>query len=656
MSLDKQKFQNNNLHEDKLDILKKHFPDSIITNENENGSKTYEINVDKLSRFFNSGESLLTNTPDKPKDGYELSWVGKKFAYQEAFQSGDKILKTERHISKNFDKTENVVLIGDNLDALKLLRQNYHNSIKCIYIDPPYNTGSDDFIYKDKFSENDEAICELLGYDEAHKDRIKNISSSKAHSAWMSFMLSRLLLAKELLTDDGVIFISIDDNEQANLKIVSDEIFGENMIDMIVWRKSGVGRDGKMKNTTTFRKDHEYILVGFKKELYLNKSYEKPEWENQYPNSDDDPRGAYKSGSISRKEEASNINHKNYYTVTSPSGKSFTRQFEISKKEFCKLDSDSRIYWGKNQDAVPALKVFENEKRTVTTSSAIIEKDDFIHATFINEKEATTTKGSKELDVLFNYDGVGKDMRPKPSYLITKLIQISTNTNDNDIILDFFAGSGTTGDAVMQLNAEDGGNRKFILVQLDEDINSNKKESKPAYEFCKDNNFEPVISSITIGRLNRAGDKIIKDKPELKNKLDIGYRVFSIKDDLEHKLLNTLIPDIKQDDLFSSFENIRKNSELYSRENLLYNAFIYNNIDLSANVSVLKENILYNVDDKFFCFGEITREDILKALENYPNAYFTVFAGGEYVSDSFIHTCKAYLEQISSNITFKVHG
>ena len=236
MSANKSKFTQTNLKEDKLKILQTYFPESILVTEDENGNKSYEIDSLKLQSFFNSGESVLVNTPDTPKDGYELSWVGKKFAYQDAFQTGEKVLKLEKNQSKNIDNTDNLVLIGDNIDVLKLLRQNYHNSIKCIYIDPPYNTGNDEFTYKDRFKETDDDICEQLGYDDKYKDLIKNMYSTSTHSAWMSFMLSRLLLAKELLKDDGVIFISIDDNEQAQLKLLCDEVFGEsNFITNFLW-------------------------------------------------------------------------------------------------------------------------------------------------------------------------------------------------------------------------------------------------------------------------------------------------------------------------------------------------------------------------------------------------------------------------------------
>ena len=289
-------------------------------------------------------------------------------------------------------------------------------------------------------------------------------------------MDKRLKLAKNLMSENGVMFISIDDNEAIQLKMLCNKIFGENNTDIMIWRKSGVGRDGKMKNTTTFRKDHEYIVVCYKGEKVLNKIIETPNFVNTYPNPDKDPRGPYKAGSISRTEEASNPNHKNYYTVTTPSGKKITRQFDISKEEFEQLNSDvimnedgkmvSRIYWGKNDDAVPSIKTFINELRSITPYSMLLSK-------------GTTTDGTKELNNILNGDYTA--MRPKPSLLIKTLVQLASNKDS--IVLDFFAGSGTTGQAVMELNKEDDGHRKFILCT------NNEVSEKIQKEFKKNNNL-----------------------------------------------------------------------------------------------------------------------------------------------------------------------
>ena len=456
------------------------------------------------------------------KGGYELNFWGKEIAIRDYESEIKKSLKVEFNQSKNFDSTGNMIFRGDNLEVLKILKNYYMNKIKMIYIDPPYNTKKKNFLYSDSFKDKEEEIRKELNLEKKQMNKFY-------HNGWLCFMYPRLKLARDLLKDDGVIFISIDDNEQANLKLLCDEVFGEENVDIMIWRKSGSGRDGKMKNTTTFRKDHEYIVVAFKKINILNKSYERPNWENKYGNPDNDIRGNYKSGSISKTEEASNPNHKYYYTVCSPIGKKFTRQFEISKECFIELDKDNRIYWGKNNNSVPSIKIFLDELRHVTTSS------------LVDYKDMTTTFASKELSYITKNDIISNAIRPKPVKLIKKLVQIGSIINkcneDCDIILDFFAGSGTTAQAVMELNKEDGGNRKFILVQLDEEI-SKDKSNTAAYDFIVENNLmnkrqdndkKPYISDITVERCNRAGEKILKELDN-KSEIDIGYKVFSLVD------------------------------------------------------------------------------------------------------------------------------
>jgi adenine-specific DNA-methyltransferase len=354
-----------------------------------------------------------------------------------------------KEIKRDKDGTikENLIIKGNNLLALHSLKSQFTGKVKLIYIDPPYNTGNDGFKYNDNFN----------------------------HSTWLTFMKNRLEVAKDLLRDDGVIFVQCDDNEQAYLKVLMDEVFGKSQTDCMVWRKSGVGRDGKMKNTTTIRKDHEYVILGFKNQKILNKSIEKPNWENSYPNPDNDKRGNYKAGSISRTEESSNPNHKNYYTVKSPIGTEFTRQFGVSKDEFERLNKDERIYWGANRDAVPAIKIFENEEREVNTSSLIL-------------FNGTSTEGKKEIEDLF--ENINEFATPKPEEVIKKIIQISTQPHD--IILDFHLGSGTTAAVAHKMN------RQYIgIEQMD------------------------YIETIAVERMKKVIGKVIKRKitQEEKNKL-----------------------------------------------------------------------------------------------------------------------------------------
>lgn len=335
---------------------------------------------------------------------------------------------------ENLDEETNWLLINsENFQALNLMLEKYRWKVKCIYIDPPYNTGTDWFWYKDSFK----------------------------HSSWLSMMEDRLNLWKDLLKDDWVIFVSIDDFEVDELFMIMNKVFWENLCDKMIWRKSWEWRDWKMKNTTTFRNDHEYILVWYKKEQTLNKIKEKPNFQNEYPNPDNDPRWPYKAWSISRTEEASNPNSDKYYTVTSPKWVSFTRQFDISKEDFDRLNNDiqinkfwekvSRIYWWKEWTAVPAHKIFTEEERMITPYSLLLYK-------------WTTTDWTKQLADLIWNEELAKKLRPKPPLLVRTVSQLWLNKNE--IFIDFFSWSWTSQQAIIELNSMYSLNCKYIWVEM----------------------------------------------------------------------------------------------------------------------------------------------------------------------------------------------
>jgi len=374
-----------------------------------------------------------------------------------------------KEIKTDTKKPTNILIEGDNYHALSVLNYTHQGKVDVIYIDPPYNRGGD-FKYNDKYVEKDD---------------------SYKHSKWLTFLSKRLRLAKNLLHEKGVMFVSIDDSEQAQLRLLLNEIFGEDNVDVMVWRKSGYGRDGKMKYTTTFRKDHEYILVCYKYEKQLNKINEAPEFQNEYGDPDKDPRGPYKAGSISRRENASNPHHENFYTVVSPSGKKFTRQFDIPKEDFDALNTDilenqdgkkvSRIYWGANDDAVPAIKIFIFEERSITPYSVLLTK-------------GTTTEGTKEVSEILDKDC--SKMRPKPTRLIKTLIQLADKGKDLTV-LDFFAGTGTTGHALLKyaLNIKEK-EAKFILCTNDDE------------GICTEYCYPRIYKVMKTGYKNKDGQKI----------------------------------------------------------------------------------------------------------------------------------------------------
>ncbi len=364
----------------------------------------------------------------KKSKKYGLVWEHKKEQIIEDFETQQPYLRevTEKRIENASDEPTNLIFEGDNFEALSILNYTHAGKVDVIYIDPPYNTGNKDFIYNDNYVDSEDEF---------------------RHSKWLSFMEPRLKLAKNLLKDDGVIFISIDDNEQAQLRKLVEDIFGDNSSEIMIWHK--VDNDsGKLKITYRFRIEHEYIVAVYKskeKARHFNKYLKARNYKNAYTNPDNDPRGAYKQGIISDTEKKSNKNSTNYYSVTTPSGKVVTRKWRFSKEEFERLNKDNRIYYGKDGNSVPSLKVFINEPGETTPTSILDELG--------TAKTAGIALNEIFGEKVFSY--------PKPVELIKHLLKISSSSHDR--ILDFFAGSGTTGQAVLELNREDGGHRQFIL-------------------------------------------------------------------------------------------------------------------------------------------------------------------------------------------------
>jgi len=449
-----------------------------------------------------------TMNANEKVNGYGLYFAGRSLALAKYAQKTNKELRLNTAMSKNIDITQNIVLKGDNLDCLKILKNNYIGKIKCIYIDPPYNTGSNEFIYNDKF---DKEELEVLGLVNAFKTK-------KNHNGWLTFMYPRLLLAKDLLSNDGVIFISIDDNEQANLKLLCDEIFGEeNFVCQIIWKK----KQGGGNNSSLFITEHEYIIAYSKNICFveLNKNSDILDF-NSYPYSYpyEDEKGKYNLATLDKSSIRYSENL--VFEIIGPEGEKYYPRI-IDGKQSCWRWSKKKV-----EQEYESL-VFKDGK--VYTKFYI--PDGYKNKSlWIESLFGRTASGKKQIKELFESEIFSY---PKPVELLKQIIK--TITCSYSIILDFFAGSGTTGHAVMQLNAEDGGNRKFILCQIDEPI----KEDKPAYKFCIDNNLPPVISSITIERLKRAGEKIKKEIEDENNKAglfeedkkqvpDIGFKVFDV--------------------------------------------------------------------------------------------------------------------------------
>ena len=496
--------------------------------------------------------------------GYGLNFAGKGLARAMADEPTDRGLKVELGQSKDFDETGNIIIRGDNLDALKILRQNYYKAVKMIYIDPPYNTDSDNFVYKDSFSSSEAGLIEKFDLDVGAINFFDNIFGAKTHSSWLYAMYPRLKLARELLTDDGVIFISIDDNEQANLKILCDEIFGEdNFEGHIHWRR----RHNQPNDATKMIGLVAEHILAYAKNTSVLKDHGvgKIELTGKFDNPDNDPRGdwASKPWKVGSDQSGSR------YVIKTPTGKKYDEEWMGDENTFGRLLKDDRIVFPNNGKGAPRKKYYKSERMKEGQSAT----NWWAHDVF-----GSNQKANSETEQIFGIKNVFSN--PKPTTLVRFLVDIS-NTKNSDIVLDFFAGSGTTAHTIMNLNKLDEGNRKFILVQWDEEID--KQKSSVAHQFCVDNGLPPIISSICIERVNRAGEKIRTPK------LDVGYKVFSLAD--RPKLMD-------EGDLFK-LEDPRATTN-----DKLYNMLAASGKPLHTTIEEVEPDLLYKADEAYYVLGE----------------------------------------------------
>lgn len=480
--------QTPNLTAQNIDKIAALFPNCITEMLDEEKS-TPDHKVYKRGINFELLKQMLSPDVVDGDEAYEFTWVGKKASIVEANKPIRKTLRPCPEESKNWDDTENLYIEGDNLEVLKLLQESYLGKVKMIYIDPPYNTGHD-FIYPDSFIMDMDEYNDGTGYfDEdgnVNYSRENILTAGRYHSDWCSMMYSRLLLARNLLSDNGVIFISIDDNSQDDLKKCCGEIFGEsNFVSQLIWEKKFAPQNDDKYITAV----HDYILVYAKdKTKWFPKLQERDSSALQkFKNPDNDSRGVWTSGDLTSKTKAAGHS----YAITSPSGKVFYppegRQWAPAYETYLKLKSENRLWFGEKGDNVPRQKQFLTEIQDGVVPTSIL-----FHSECGHNQEA-----KKELISLL--PGIGNSFEtPKPVRLLMKLLNL-VQLSDNDIILDFFSGSATTAHAVMQLNAKDGSHRKFVMVQLPEPCDEKSEAYKAGYK---------TICDIGKERIRRAGDKL----------------------------------------------------------------------------------------------------------------------------------------------------
>ena len=520
-----------------LNLLKENFPDFFDKDNN--------FKIDKFKNALKSDEINIT------KEGYELNFLGKSYArFQTSTETETIISPLTDHNNKDENKnSENLYIIGDNLDALKHLLKSYSRKVKCIYIDPPYNTGSDGFVYPDNFKFDSATLSNKMGIDSEEAERIIDMRGKSTHSAWLTFMYPRLVLARELLSDDGVIFISIDDNEQANLKLICDEIFGEeNFISNIIWRKKTGASDAKEISSIT-----ESIITYTKLKLDNSStstfskninSFDK----SRYNLKDNhiELRGPYYLDTLDRGglQYSDSMN----FSIPAPDG---TQLFPNGRTSFENDGwtwkwSKEKVAWGLKNDYITIEKSKQKKNGwSVRYKNYLLcdNEGNYINRAAPHKNLITSvlnTDATQELKLLLESKVFET---PKPTELIKELLSY---VNDNSLTLDFFSGSATTAHAVMKLNAEDGGNRKYILVQLPEEIEESKPAFKAGYK---------TIDEIGRERIKRAAQKI---KEETNADIDYGFKVVKLENVQEDTLdrLESFDPNVLvSDDYVNDFSN-----------------------------------------------------------------------------------------------------
>lgn len=522
-------------------------------------------NIEKLKQLFPEAfkegkidfETLkaeLGSSVENADERYSFNWNGKAAARRIAQTPSTGTLRPCPSESVDWDTTQNLFLEGDNLEVLKLLQKSYHSKVKMIYIDPPYNTGQE-FIYPDNFHDNLDTYLQYTGQKDAEGKKFGTNAetSGRYHTNWLNMMYPRLKLARNLLRDDGVIFISIDDNEVHNLRKICDEIFGEgNFVANVIWEK----KFSPQNDAKWFSDNHDHILVFAKnKDIWRPKKLPRSEdSNNRFSNPDNDPRGDWASSDITVKT----YSEKYDYPVVTPSGREVSptkgRCWSIPKEKFQELISDNRIWFGKNGDNVPRYKTFLSEIEDGIVPLTIWKYSEVGHTQEARQE-------SKEI-----FDGNGYFDGPKPVRLLLKALRIGFE--DNEIALDFFAGSGTTAHAVMKLNAEDGGNRRCISVQLPEPCDEKSEAYKAGYK---------TIAEISKERIRRAAKKIAEENPEYKG--DLGFKVFKL-DSSNIKSWDADFANVEQS-LLDAVDNIKSDR---TSEDLLYEILLKYGLDLTLPI------------------------------------------------------------------------
>ena len=591
--MDKLRMQSSNGVEDNIMKIAQLFPDCVTeTVDERSGQPKHLIDFEKLKQ--NLSDSVMSERAER----YQFTWPDKSKAILLANSPVNATLRPCREDSVDFDNTQNLYIEGDNLDVLKCLKETYLHKVKMIYIDPPYNTGND-FVYEDDFAQSSEEYLANSGqFDEQGNRMFTNAESNgRFHTDWLNMIYPRLKVARDLLTDDGVIFISIDDNEVENLRKVCDEVFGEqNFIATLIWERAFAPKnDAKFISSS-----HDYVVMCAKRieNFKIGRLERTQEANARYSNPDNDPRGVWTSGDMLVKT----YNKSCDYPITTPSGKIVNpvpgRCWRFSEESFLEKVKDNRIWFGPEGNGVPRVKRFLSELKFEGMAPTSI---------LFHKEVGHSQEGSKEVTALFGDKGVFDG--PKPVRLLQRLLTLA-NLDDNSIILDFFSGSASTAHAVMKMNVEKDKHCSFVMVQLPEHISEKKKEQ--GYE---------TVCEIGKERIRRAGKKIKEESPLTSQDLDTGFRVLKL-DSTNMQDIYYSPKDISQADLFSQVDNVKPDR---TGEDLLFQVMLELGATLDSKIeaTTIAGKTIYNVAEGYLvaCFDPDVTDDVVKAIAQMQPAY-----------------------------------
>ncbi|MGF3055395.1 site-specific DNA-methyltransferase [Microbacterium sp. YY-01] len=581
------------------------FPTVATETIGADGTPSRTIDFDLLK------QELSNCIVEGPQERYQLDWPGKRAA---AFAANAPIAKTLRPVreeSVDFDTTKNLFIEGDNLEALKLMQESYLGKVKLIFIDPPYNTGSDRFVYEDDFAEDTETYLQRSGQTNEFGERIKaNVDSSgRFHSDWLSMMYPRLKLARNLLSSEGVIFASIGDAEASTFKHLLDEVFGaHNFVATVIWQKVY----SPMNSATQFASVHDYIHV-YARNAATWTSNLLPRTADQdaaYKNPDNDPRGRWKA--VDATAAGGHATPSQHYELVTPAGKRFTpppgRAWLYTEPRFQEMVSDNRVWFGNDGQGRPAIKRFLTEVKQGRVAQTFWPYDEVGHNQDA-KKELLSRVSFANGDTVFD--------TPKPTKLIRRMLALATDPNTDDIILDFFAGSGSTADAVMQQNAEDGGSRRFILVQLPDDGDGRRKS----------------IPDVARERIRNAGQAILSAAGLEAARLDTGFRSLHI-DTTNMADTFTGADDLVQAALSDSIDSVKPDR---TDEDLLFQVLLDWGMDLTESVkleTIHGRRVMSVSDDALIaCFATDVPADLLQEIA-YRRPLRAVFLDSGFGTDA----------------------